>query len=364
MISQGPIRVELAERSYSVQVHPLAEWGALELPELEERGRSMLLVSDDHVGPLWLETAARFLQSRGMIVRTLQVPAGESSKSLGTAETIWASLLDAGIRRDGWVAALGGGVVGDLAGWAAASYLRGIAFIQIPTSLLAMADSSIGGKVGVNAAGVKNLLGAFHQPRGVLTAPEFLKTLPDEELANGLAEVIKAAIIGDPELFRLLETAERPIWNRETKVLEEIIFRSVRVKARIVGMDERESGPRKALNLGHTLGHMIESAGGFSRYRHGEAVAIGLVAACQLSVSQGIAQAPYRDRVERLLERHRLPTRAKGLAWNDLEPWLRHDKKAREEGATFILTGGLGDVRVQPHVSDTSIREAAAYVLG
>lgn len=364
MNSRGPIEVELGNRSYAVRVEALAEWASLDLPELDERGRSVLLVTDTNVGPLWGERVRSFLEERGFRVVSHQVNAGEATKNVEGAVHLWEALRESGIRRDGWVAALGGGIVGDLAGWAAASYLRGIAFIQIPTSLLAMADSSVGGKVGINAAGVKNLVGAFHQPRCVLTAPEFLSTLPDEEFANGMAEVVKAAIIGDPGLFALLETEDRPIWNRETEVLDEVIRRSVRVKAGIVGKDEREAGVRKVLNLGHTLGHAIESAGRFTAFRHGEAVAIGMVAACQLSVLHGVAPVSFRDRVESLLTRHRLPTRAPDLSWDDVVPWLSHDKKARETGSTFILTGGLGDVRVQPQVSDASIREAAAYVLG
>lgn len=364
MHSPGAIRVHLGERSYPVHVQALETWGALDLPGLAGGGRSLFLLTDANVGPLWMDRAERFLASRGFSVACHEIPPGEGSKSLETAARLWEAMRDAGIRRDGWVAALGGGVVGDLAGWVAASYQRGVAFIQMPTSLLAMADSSVGGKVGINAAGVKNLIGAFHQPRCVLAAPDFLETLPDAEFANGMAEVVKAAIIGDPDLFHLLETQERPIWNREREVLESMIRRSVAVKARLVAEDERESGIRQVLNLGHTLGHAIESAGDFARYRHGEAVAIGLVAACQLSVLQGIAPPAFRNRVEHLLALHRLPTRASGLAWEAVEPWLRHDKKAREGGATFVLTGGVGDVRVQPQVSDASIREAAGYVLG
>jgi 3-dehydroquinate synthase len=266
--------------------------------------------------------------------------------------------------RDSWVVALGGGVIGDLAGFAAATYLRGIALLQIPTSLLAMADSSVGGKVGIDYGGVKNLIGAFHQPSLVLTSPGFLTTLPDPEYANGMAEVIKAALIGSPSLLQLLETEAEAIWKRDRSILEELLVESVTVKARIVEQDERESGIRQLLNLGHTFGHAFEAWGHFERLRHGEAVAIGLVAACQLSVLQGIASIGLRERIETLVRRYRLPTRLPGGRWEAIEPWLRFDKKAREAGGTFVLTKDIGDVSVQRQVPEASVREAAQYVFG
>jgi 3-dehydroquinate synthase len=356
------VDVSLGDRSYRVLVGAPQTWIATAPHEFSERGRRALLVTDAHVGPLWAAPVAEVLANAGLQLEILQLAAGEATKDLTNLSRIYDACHRIGIKRDGWLVALGGGVIGDLTGFAAATWLRGIGWIQIPTSLLAMADASVGGKTGVNHGGLKNVVGAFHQPRLVLAAPEFLRTLPEEEFANGLAEVIKAAIIGDPSLFELLESQERPIWEGNPEILTDLITRSVAVKARIVGQDETEQGVRALLNLGHTLGHAIEAAGGFSRYRHGEAVAIGMVAALQLSILQGIATPEYRDRVERLLRLHRLPTRCEGIGWADLEPILHHDKKAREGGLTYVLTGGIGDVTVHRQVTEASVREAAGYV--
>jgi 3-dehydroquinate synthase len=356
------IDVPLGERSYRVLVAESKAWTEPVPTELSERGRCALLVTDANVGPLWGASIGSLMGTAGLRTEVLQLPAGEATKDLAHLARLYDACRRAGVTRDGWLIALGGGVVGDLTGFAAATWLRGVAWVQIPTSLLAMADASVGGKTAINHGGIKNAVGAFHQPRLVLTAPEFLRTLPDVEFANGLAEVIKAAIIADPALFDLLETQDRPIWERKPDILIDLLARSISVKAAIVARDEREHGARALLNLGHTLGHAIEASGDFTRYRHGEAVAIGLVAACQLSVLQGIATPEFRDRVERLLRAHRLPTRCEGIAWSDLEAVLRHDKKAREEGLTYVLTGGIGDVTVHRQVTVASVREAAEYI--
>ena len=355
--------VSLGERSYRVVVRDLSDWDRQSAPELTERGSNAVLVTDTNVGPLWADKVARSLTGLGLKLQEIRIPAGEASKVLATVERIYDILLDEVVKRDGWVIALGGVVVGDLAGFAAATYLRGVALLQVPTSLLAMVDASVGGKVGVDYAGGKNLVGTFHQPRLVLTSAGFLSTLPDREFANGLAEVIKAAIIGDPSLFALMEARAAPIWERDSSVLEELIGRSVEVKARIVEKDERETGYRQILNLGHTIGHALEAAAGFSNLGHGEAVAVGLVAACQLSFLLGLLPAAQRDRVERLLALHRLPTRLPNVRWQEVEPWLRLDKKGRETGGTYVLTAGIGDVSVHRQVPEHSVREAAAYVL-
>lgn len=356
------IDVPLGDRSYRVLVSDLDQWIREIPPELGERGRRGLLVTDGNVRPLWAPRIGELLQHAGLRVELLELPSGEATKSLEHLSLVYDACKRAGIRRDGWLIALGGGVVGDLTGFAAATWLRGVGWLQIPTSLLAMADASVGGKTAVNHGGLKNVVGAFHQPRVVLISPEFLTTLPDGEFANGLAEVIKAAIIGDPVLFELLEREGESIWQRRLPVLTELTERSVSVKARIVAEDEREVGRRALLNLGHTIGHAIEAAGAFTRYRHGEAVAIGLVAACQLSVLLGLTDGAFRDRVEAILRMHRLPTRVEGMAWEDLEPSLRHDKKALEAGGTYVLTGGIGDVTVHRQVSEASVREAARYI--
>lgn len=358
------VRVELGERSYRVILQELDRWPEISLPELADLGRNGLLVTDRRVGPLWAGRVCESLQGMGLHLESIELPVGEASKCLDILQTLYDRLLALGLKRDSCVVALGGGVVGDLAGFAASTYLRGISLLQIPTSLLAMADSSVGGKVGIDYGGAKNVVGAFHQPCLVLTSPSFLTTLDNEEFANGLAEVIKAAVIADPILFELLETEAEAIWNRDRSILERILTRSIEVKAKIVAEDEREAGVRQFLNLGHTLGHAIEAWSRFEGIRHGEAVAIGLVAACQLSIVQGITTTGLRDRVERLLEKHRLPTRLHGGSWDEIGPWLRYDKKGTEGGRTFVLTKDIGDVSVQRQVPETSIRQAALYVFG
>jgi 3-dehydroquinate synthase len=357
------IPVHLGARSYRVLVAPPAAWGEPDTPEFSERGKMAVLVTEERVGPLWAGTVREALRARGLQVHEVWVPEGEASKDLSRLPLLYDSFLATGLKRDGWVIALGGGVIGDLAGFAASTYMRGIAFAQVPTSLIAMADASVGGKVGVNYAGGKNLIGAFHQPRIVLTSPSFLSTLPDAELANGLAEVIKAAIIGDRELFGLLESRGDEIWRRDPAVLDEVVGRSIAVKAEIVGRDELDLGERQLLNLGHTFGHALEAAGGFDRLRHGEAVAIGLMAACRLSILLGLADVSFGDRVAALLDRHRLPTHCAWASWEDIAPWMSLDKKAGERGGTYILTGGIGDVSVHRQVPEASVREAAALVL-
>lgn len=355
--------VALGARAYRIVFAETDTWTPASCPELGEGGRRALFVTDENVGRHWEQPVGAALEHLGFRLHRARIPAGEASKSLPILERLYDALLAGEVRRDGWVIALGGGVVGDLAGLAAATYMRGIAWVQIPTSLLAMADSSVGGKVGIDHGNAKNVVGAFHQPRLVLTAPGFLRTLPDAELANGAAEVVKAGLIGDPDLLDLLERKADAIWSRDSAVLLETISRAVQVKARIVEEDEREAGRRQLLNLGHTFGHALESAQGFQGIRHGEAVAVGLVAACRLSYLLGLAPEALGERVEQLLLRYRLPIRWPGLAWAQVRPWFAQDKKAREDGWTFVLTGGVGDASVHRHVPEAPVREATAYVL-
>ncbi|MDM7916838.1 MAG: 3-dehydroquinate synthase [Candidatus Eisenbacteria bacterium] len=358
------ILVQVGARPYRVLIDSIESWRSAPPEELEAfRERRAVLVTDRHVAAHWLPAGLSLLEGMGLHPSVVELPPGESTKQMSSLTQLYDAFLAAGLRRDGLVIALGGGVIGDLAGCAAATWMRGVSFLQVPTTLLAMADASVGGKVGIDYGGAKNLIGAFHQPVLVLAAPETLSTLPDEELANGLAEVVKAAMIADGELYHLLETRDVPIWRREPVVLEKLLQRSIQVKARIVTADEREQGERRKLNLGHTIGHALEAATGFKTYRHGEAVAIGLIAACRLSQMLGLCGASVLESVERLLERHRLPIRASGLEWERIEPWLHLDKKAGEEGWTFVLTAGIGDVTVRPRVPEGLVREATEYVL-
>jgi shikimate kinase / 3-dehydroquinate synthase len=282
---------------------------------------------------------------------TLEVPGGEGSKTLAEAERVLQRLAEAGARRDDGVIAFGGGVVGDLAGFCAATYQRGIPVVQVPTTLVAQVDSAYGGKTGVDLPQGKNYVGAYHQPRAVLADPATLRTLPPPEIAAGLAEVVKTAIIAGGPLWdgvRRLPAGEVPG--------EEIVFACARTKLAVVAEDERDTGRRAVLNLGHTVGHAIEAASEYSRYRHGEAVALGLLAALRLSGADAL-----REEVAELLTRHALPTRLDpSLDPDAIHAAVARDKKATADGVGFVIVERPGDVRVGERVDAEAVRAAIA----
>ena len=301
------------------------------------------IITDSHVGKLYGDTLARQLSrgGHGARVELFAFPAGEWNKSRDT----WASLSDrmlaAHLGRDAAVIALGGGVVGDVAGFVAATYLRGIPWVQVPTSLLAMIDSSIGGKTGVDVPVGKNLLGAFHQPRLVVVDLDFLQTLPTGQLAAGLAEAVKHGVIADAEYFAFLEREHAAIFAKDGAVLERVVRRSVEIKAEVVGQDEREAGRRAILNFGHTVGHAIEAT---SKYDvlHGEAVAIGMVYEARLAESLRIAPAGTAQRITSLLERLRLPVESPETPVDELIAAMHSDKKARAGTIRVALPSAIG----------------------
>ena len=292
-------------------------------------------------------------------VASLEVPSGEISKSLDQVSILLSDLAKNKINRHGVVIALGGGVIGDLAGFVAASYLRGIAFVQIPTTLLALVDSSVGGKTGVNLPEGKNLVGAFHQPRLVLADLDVLQGLPPREFAAGMAEVIKYGAIADRALFDRVARGVKP----DDADLADIIARCVEIKARIVERDEYETkGERALLNFGHTLGHAIEKAGHYQTYLHGEAVALGMVAAARLSVSQSGLPAAEADRIEAALVANHLPVKLKpGLAAAALLPALGNDKKVAADGRNrWVLLDRLGHATSGHEIDPAEVAKAAA----
>ena len=300
------------------------------------------LISDSHVGKVYGESIAQQLSGAGCQVELLTFPAGEWNK---TRET-WASLSDrmisAQLGRDCAVIALGGGVVNDVAGFVAATYLRGVPLVQVPTSLLAMIDSSIGGKTGVDVPAGKNLLGAFHQPRVVVADPELLASLSSVQLAAGLAEAVKHGVIADAEYFAFLEGEYAAIFAKHAPALERLVRRSVEIKAAVVAQDEREKGRRAILNFGHTIGHAIEAT---SKYEvlHGEAVAIGMVYEGRLAESLGIAAAGTARRIQATLERLHLPVeRPDGSQVDDLIAAMRTDKKVRAGEIRLALPRAIG----------------------
>lgn len=301
----------------------------------------VVLVTDSTVERHYASPALDALRKANFSPEQIVVPAGESSKSFAVLQTVYDRMSS--LDRGGAVFALGGGVVGDLAGFAAASYLRGIAVIQVPTSLVAQVDSSLGGKTGINHPQAKNLIGAFHQPRAIIADVDTLRTLPDREFREGLAEVIKYGAIMDAPLVADLERDLETILKRDSAILESMVARSLRHKAAVVAADERESGLRKTLNFGHTVGHALEASAGYGRYLHGEAVAIGMMVAARLSERFAGLSADESSRLVRLIKQAGLPTEMPPNAVTpEFTAALRLDKKRVQNAVEFVLLEKLG----------------------
>jgi shikimate kinase/3-dehydroquinate synthase len=310
-------------------------------------GRGPLaLLSEQNVAPLYGERVESLLRAQGRRVLPVTLPAGERNKEMGPVLDALDHLLAEGWQREAPVVALGGGVLGDMAGLVASLLLRGVPLLQVPTTLLAMVDSSVGGKVGVNHRSGKNLVGAFHQPALVWADLSFLRTLPDRELRAGLAEVAKAALLGDLELLALLESEPDALLARDPALLADCVVRACRQKAAVVAADPREAGLRRILNLGHTLGHAIEAAAGYGRILHGEAVSIGLVGAAELGAAWGISPPSLPARVRRLLGALGLPTSAPALPEMSLSRALIGDKKLSGDAIRWIVLEEPGRARV------------------
>jgi len=328
----------------------------IELPDFYRR---CAVITDRNVARLYGTRVRRALSRKGLKVETFAIPPGERSKTLRTIEALARRLLRAGMERGDIIAALGGGVVGDIAGFLAATYMRGVDYVQIPTTLIAQVDSSIGGKTGVNLREGKNLLGSFHQPVAVLTDPKVLRTLPTRHFNNGMAEVIKTAAIGNARLFRFIEDNASKIRSLRPNVLAHIIAECCRLKARIVEKDERESGIRAMLNFGHTVGHALEAAEGYRSLLHGEAVSIGMVAAAKIARHVGAASGKTAERLIALLQEFGLPTSlrpVKRLDVNMLVRAMKADKKVRADKFTFVLPRRTGAVSIVPEVPTRLVR--------
>jgi 3-dehydroquinate synthase len=340
------VKVPLGNRSYDIRIGGglLARLGA-ECAKLS-LGRRCAIISDTNVAPRYAKAAERSLRAAGFEPFLITVPAGETAKSLKSVEACYNQLAEHRLERASFIVALGGGVVGDLAGFVAATYLRGIAFVQVPTTLLAQVDSSVGGKVGVNLKAGKNLVGAFHQPRLVLCDLDALKTLPEREFRAGLAEVIKYGIIYDAGLFRQLEREMPRLLKKDTRILASVIARCCEIKAEVVGQDETESGLRAILNFGHTIGHALENISGYGKYLHGEAISIGQVAAARLS--REMLELPQEDvaRIHNLFQRAGLPTHVRftGPQLKRLFAAMMLDKKVSGGEIKFVLAKKIGKV--------------------
>ena len=354
------IRVELSANPYPIVI------GAGALQQLGEQvraagikaGTKVLVVTNPVVEQHYGATALSSLQAAGFEASSLVIEAGEDQKTPATVALIHDAAFERRLERGSLIVALGGGVVGDMAGFAAASWLRGIAVVQVPTTLLAMVDAAIGGKTGVNHPGGKNLIGAFHQPKLVLIDPAVLHTLPEREFRAGMAEVIKYGVIGDPALFGDLEAAAQRdplggLANREsigTGLLERLLERSASAKAQVVAADEREGGLRAILNYGHTLGHCVETLSGYGTYLHGEAVGLGMLAAGEISLAMRLWRPEDQQRQRAVIAAAGLP-----LAWPALDPLavlacLQGDKKVRSGRVRFVLPSAIGAVEIRDDV--------------
>lgn len=352
------VQVALGERSYKIHIgqRMLAhthQWIAECVPISHA-----VLVTDSHVAP-HCEKIIESLQASRVRVDQAVLPPGESTKSVQMADELWRLLLEFGADRKTVVIAVGGGVIGDLAGFVAASFARGLPFIQVPTTLLADVDSSVGGKVGINLPGAKNMVGAFWQPRVVLIDTEALQTLPEREYRSGLAEVVKYGVILDASFFEYLEQNADALCRRDPEILRDVIARCCRLKADVVQQDEHElSGQRAVLNYGHTFCHAIEAIAGYGEYLHGEAVAMGMVCASRLAESLGRIDSSLTDRQIRLLTKLGLPVTVPDLPREDLLAAMQRDKKVEHGRLRFVLPSRLGHVELVGGVDAVLVRNA------
>ncbi|MCC7327003.1 MAG: 3-dehydroquinate synthase [Burkholderiales bacterium] len=350
------LEVALAERSYPIRIGSgvIHEAGTL---LAAQRVRDAVVITNATVAAHWLAPLQRSLAGAGLRVETTMIPDGEAHKNWDTLYMVLTRLLELRAERSTMLVALGGGVVGDIAGFVAAIYQRGMPFIQIPTTLLAQVDSSVGGKTGVNHPLGKNMIGAFHQPRAVLIDTDCLRTLPSRELAAGLAEVVKVGAIRDAVFFAWLEKHVDALVACDPAALAHAIQTSCRIKAEIVAADEREHGERALLNFGHTFGHAIENAMGYGQWLHGEAVAAGMVVAAEVSARSGRIDSGVADRVRVLLGRAGLPTQAPALGFERWMSLMARDKKVQAGAIRFVLLDGLGQAVVATEVPDSLLRE-------
>jgi len=346
------LNVSLGERSYPIYVSTdFSDLGkALSQAEI---GKKTVLVTDENVNLYHSDECEKALTVSGFEVHKLVIEAGEKSKNLDTVRRIYDFMIDLKLERNSTIIALGGGVVGDITGFAAATFLRGINFIQIPTTLLAQADSSVGGKVGVDFRGAKNIIGAFYQPKLVYVNVNTLKTLPLREIKAGMAEVVKHGIIMDSEFFDYIDYNTNKIFNFDESVLQYITKMNCTIKGKVVEKDEKESGLRAILNFGHTIGHAIESLSNFTML-HGECVSIGMVGAFKLAEKLGMVSKEATQKVVNVLCNIGLPVNAAGMSANDIYEQMFYDKKIKNNKLVFVLPKRIGEV-VLCEVSDREL---------
>jgi len=358
------VRVPLGERAYNIHIGSGFIEDAAFWRSSMRLGAAALLVTDRNVGPLYADRLREVLSALGVRTTMHEVAVGEQSKTLASLAAITDQLAEERHDRTTTLIALGGGVVGDLTGFAAATWLRGVRYLQVPTTLLAQVDSSVGGKTGVNHPLGKNLIGAFHQPSGVIADLDTLSTLPKREMVAGLAEVIKYGVIRDAEFFAFIEQQLDALLAGDPEHLGRAVARACEIKAEVVAADERESGVREILNFGHTFAHALETLTDYAELNHGEAVAIGMVMAAELSVAEGYLAPSARDRIVRLIQRlpvlERLPT---GLGVDAMIEAFQSDKKTRAGRLRFVLTRGLGHAETSENVSEERLTKVLEQFL-
>lgn len=358
------VEVELGERSYNIHI------GSDILSTIGERIKQFhfphkaVLVSNSDLIKLYGEKIILNLKKNGFEIEIIEVPDGERHKNMQEAEKIYDRLLSSKHDRYSPLIALGGGVIGDLTGFVAATYRRGVPYIQLPTSLLAQVDSSVGGKTAVNHPLGKNMIGAFYQPAGVFIDLNVLKTLPEIEFRSGMAEIIKYGIIADEMLFNFLENRIEDIKNLDFNAVQYIIEASCKIKASIVSKDELEKGLRSVLNYGHTIGHALESLTGYEKYRHGEAVAIGMTVAAHISHEAGLCDIKDVERVKGLIESFDLPTQLPEISPEKILSTLYYDKKVKNDRIKLILMKKLGSVVIRDDILDKIILKSLKKLRG
>jgi 3-dehydroquinate synthase len=350
------IPVDLGSRRYAIHV---GHGSARLIPELLRplKGRSFVVVSSPRIWALHGRTIEKPLRALGTVQRAL-IPEGERHKSRKTLDALHDAFLDAGLRRDGVVVAFGGGVVGDVAGFAAATYMRGVDVVQVPTTLLAMVDSSVGGKVGINHPKAKNLIGAFHQPRAVVADPSFLETLPARERQSGAYEILKCGVLADKALFAALAGAPTALVGWPRPEIENAVASACRIKAEVVEKDEREGGLRRVLNLGHTLGHALETVTSYRRFTHGEAVGWGLTGAAWIAVRKRLLPEGDFDEIAAAVDHLGRRPRVSDLESRDVLEALGRDKKSRAGRVPFVLPTAIGHVTIRDDVEASDVRHA------
>ena len=360
------ITVSLPQNSYEIAIAPdsLSQLG--EKMKQLKLGKKVLVVSNPEIFGHYGDICLKSLQDAGFETYKHLIPAGEVHKHLQSIEQLYDTALNHHLERSSTLVALGGGVIGDMTGFAAATWLRGINFVQVPTSLLAMVDASVGGKTGVNHPQGKNLIGAFYQPKLVLIDPNVLETLPEREFRAGMSEVIKYGVIWDAELFSLLEQANdiSSFANMDSNLLSTILESSCQAKADVVSKDEKETGLRAILNYGHTIGHAIESLTNYQEFVHGEAVALGMIAAGEIAIQMGLWKDAAGNRQNKLIVKAGLPTKvASQIKVKDVLETIKNDKKVKSGKVRFILPTKIGHVKITDKVSADVVKEAVSQLL-